>query len=289
MVVTRRVRQRTFLLRPSKIVTQVVGYVFAVMQQRWNIDLHALIAMSNHLHEACTDPDGSIVEFTRDVHDFIARAINAHHGEFEAVWSSTQTSRVEVDGPTDLLGKIGYVLANPVEAGLVRHGHSWPGLRMAWPQKPRVFKRPAKFFRGPKDGGNWPDEATLVMTRPPEFDHLSDDELAAKIKAAADALEQKARDKHDAEQRPFLGRRQVKAQSRHARPNTREPRFGLSPKVACKDKWRRIARLRHNRQWLIDYETALARWRAGERDVVFPPGTYKMRKVHGVCCAAPPT
>ena len=32
----------------------------------------------------------------------------------------------------------------------------------------------------------------------------------------------------------------------------------------------------------------LARWRAGDRDVVFPAGTYKMRVVHGARCAESP-
>jgi hypothetical protein len=77
-------------------------------------------------------------------------------------------------------------------------------------------------------------------------------------------------------------------QPRHGRPRTREPRFGISPKVACRNKWLRIERLKASRQWLTAYCEALASWRAGDRRVVFPIGTYLMRVVHRALCADGP-
>ena len=287
-MLTRRVRGRVLLLTPSKRTNQIVAYVAAVIAKKLGIWLHAITALSNHWHVCLTDPHGNIVAFERDCHQFIARAVNAHHGEFESLWSSEPTSRVECEEPDDLVGKIAYTMANPVEAGMVRHGKSWPGVRRAWPSKPRVIKRPPRFFRGEKKGGKWPKEAVLEFVRPPGYDELSDDELAAVIGAAIEEREAQARAQRDADGKPFLGRRAVLAQSRHGRPRTREPRFGTSPKVACRNKWRRIERLQANRQWQVDYQAALASWRAGERDVVFPAGTYKMRVLHGVQCAEAP-
>ncbi len=283
-MLTRRVRGRVFLLRPSKRTNQLVGYVLAVMQKKWGIQIHAVIVMSNHWHVVLTDPDGRVVEFQRDCHQFIARALNAQHGEFEAVWASTPGSRVECETPSDMIDKIAYTMGNPVEAGLVRFGHSWPGLRRAWPSKPATFARPKRFFRAREDGGTWPDEATLELSRPPGYEELDDDELATVIARAIETHEQSFRDKYDAEERPFLGRHRVLTQSRHDRPRNREPRFRVSPKVACRDKWRRIERLQRNKQWAHDYGVALDCWRAGEREVVFPAGTYRMRIVHNVRC-----
>lgn len=246
------------------------------------------MVMSNHWHPCLTDPDGTVVEFQRDCHAFIARALNAAHGDFENLWSSESTSRVECVDAADLVGRIAYAMANPVEAGLVRHGHCWPGVRHAWPCKPRVIRKPPGFFRGSDDGGDWPDEVVLEFSRPPGYEHLSDDELAAVIDAAIDKREQRFRDRHDQARKPFFGRKAVLAQRRHARPTSRETRFRLSPKVACRDKWRRIERLAANKQWLGCYTDALRQWRAGDRAVVFPAGTYKMRVVHRVTCAPPP-
>lgn len=287
-MLTRRVRGRLLLLRPSKRTDQIVRYVVAVVQKRWNILVHAIIVMGNHWHVCLSDPDGNVVEFQRDCHHFIARGVNDYHGESENLWSTAQTSRVECEEPDDLIAKIAYTMANPVEAGLVRFGKSWPGVRHAWPRKPIVVKRPKCFFRGPDRGGDWPDEAVLEFTRPPGYDELSDDELAAVIRSAIEAREERSRRERDAAGLGFLGRRNVLRQPRHQTPRSRESRSTISPKVACRDKWRRIERLKANACWLHGYNEAFARWRAGERNVVFPAGTYKMRILHGVKCATAP-
>ena len=99
----RRIRGRLFLLRPCKRTKQIVGYVVAVMEKRWSIEVHAIIVLGNHWHLCLTDPDGNIVEFQRDCHHFMASALNTHHGEFESVWASAEpTSRVECEEPDDL-------------------------------------------------------------------------------------------------------------------------------------------------------------------------------------------
>jgi hypothetical protein len=288
-MLTRRVRGRRFLLRPSKRTNQLIRYVVAVMVHKWSVRLHAITALSNHWHVCISDPLGNVVEFQRDCHAFIARALNATHGEFEAVWASDGTSRVTCEEPEDLIDKIAYTVANPVEAGLVRFGTSWPGVRHAWPCKPRSIRRPAKFFRGDEEGGVWPETATLELARPPGFDDMTDDELAARVQATVDRREEQLRRAADARKDRFLGRKAVLAQRRHARPASFEPRFGLSPGVACRNKWRRIERLAVNRQWQIEYDDAKRRWVAGARDVLFPAGTYKMRVVHRVACARPPS
>ncbi len=288
LMLTRRVRQRTFLLRPSKRTNRIVAYVVAVMSKQWNIQVHALIVMSNHWHVCLTDPDGAIVDFQRDCHNFIARGLNVHYGEDESVWASSQSSRVECEEPDDLIGRIAYTMANPVEAGLVRHGSSWPGLRRAWPSKPRTIAKPPQYFRGVDQGGDWPATVALELVRPRGYEELSDDELAAIIRGGIDEREQHYRNEWDAAGKPFLGRRRILEQSRHDRPLTPEARGRISPKVACRNKWRRIERLQANKRWLDGYRAARAAWCAGDRDVEFPAGTYQMRIYHSVRCASGP-
>ena len=228
-------------------------------------------------------------EFTRDCHSFIARAVNTAYGDFESLWSSEQTSHVACVEPSDLVAKMAYSMANPVEAGLVAHGKNWPGVRVCWPAPARTVRRPRKFFRDETKGGTWPAVATLEMSRPPGYDELSDEELAAEIESAIEEREASFRDKARCEAKRFLGRRAVLRQSRYKRPATRAPRFALSPRVACRNKWRRIERLRSNRDWQDAYLEALSRWVGGEREVRFPYGTYKMKVLHRVVCAPAPT
>lgn len=288
LMLTRRIHGREFRLRPCKKVNAIIRYVLAVVAERTGVRLHAVVAMSNHWHVCLSDPEGRVCEFTRDCHSFIARTVNAAHGEFESIWSSEQTSHVACVAPGDLLAKIAYAMANPVEANLVAHGKNWPGVRVAWPAEPRVVRQPKGFFRDAENGGTWPATAVLEMSRPSGFDELSDEQLAAVIEGAIGEREQRFRQQAQAEGRRFLGRRGVLEQSRYARPGTREARFEISPRVACRNKWRRIERLRQERAWRDAYAAALQRWRAGDRGVLFPCGTYKMRVLHGALCVSTP-
>ena len=206
-MLTRRIRGRTFLLRPSRRVDELIRYVVAVMSDKWSVQLHAITVMSNHWHLCVTDPRGNVVRFQRDCHAFIARALNAMHGEFESVWASAQASRVTCEEPQSLLQKIAYTMANPVAAGLVRYGKSWPGVRHAWPCPPTVVARPKKFFRGKDDGGIWPETAKLAFVRPPGFDNASDEELAERVASEIAAAEDASRRHHDANASRFLGRK----------------------------------------------------------------------------------
>jgi len=89
LMLTRRVRQRVLLLRPSKKTNQLVGYVLAVFARKYGIKIMAVDVLSNHWHVVVHDPDGNVVEFQRDCHQFIARGLNAGHGDFEAVASGS--------------------------------------------------------------------------------------------------------------------------------------------------------------------------------------------------------
>ena len=287
---TRRVHKRQFLLRPSKKVNQIIEYVLAVLAERHGILLHAICILSNHGHDVSTDPDGKIVEFRRELHALLARHINALFGEFEAFWAREPTCRVECVGAEDILDKIIYTLANPVEALLVERGEQWPGVRSAWPAPPRKIKRPKGFFRGEEDGGSWPEEVTLSFHRPPGFDELSDEELATLLRDTLETRERGIRKEARRKRQTFLGPEAILAQRRHAYPRSKEKRFGIRPTVAAKWKWARIERLRRNKEWLAHYEAALRELRAGNRDVVFPFGTYKLHSYYRIACQpAPPS
>ena len=248
-MITRRAQGREFRLRPCDKTNAIIRYVVAVIRERTGIELLCLVALSNHWHLCVSDPEGRICEFTRDCHSFIARAVNAAHGDFENLWSTEQTSHLTCAEPSDMIAKIAYSMANPVEARLVAHGKSWPGVRAAWPAKPRVVRRPENFFRSEEDGGIWPETAILEFSRPPGYKDKSDEELAGMIQTAIERREEYFRQKARREGKSFLGRRRVLEQSRYASPKKREPRFQISPRVACRNRWRRIECLQRNRSW----------------------------------------
>jgi REP element-mobilizing transposase RayT len=282
--VTRRCSERRFFLRPTRGTTEIFRYLLAVTSERYGILLHAWCVLSNHVHIVLTDPGARLPEFHRDLDALVARAVNSSLGRWEAFWERDSYSAVRLETPEAVVEKMVYVLANPVEAGLVRRGSEWPGL---WSDPRQIgsagveIERPKEFFRA---NGPLPPVARLQLHPPPgvEADAFVPD-LVGQLHQAED----RAAAKLAAEGRTFLGVARVLAQKPYGRPAPGEPRRTLSPRVAAKNKWKRIEALLSLAEFRSTYRKALAAWRAGVRDAVFPPGTWLMRVQHCVLCSAP--
>jgi hypothetical protein len=204
-------------------------------------------------------------------------------GRFEAFWSADGSySAVEPLAPGDIVAKVAYVLANPVAAGLVRRGSEWPGLRTSVDELGSgtlVARRPKHFF---DPNGYMPETAELALTTPPGF---SSAEFRSLVAAEVENLEERHRRALASEGRRFLGVARVLAQDPFARPSGGEPRFQLEPRIAARDKWKRIEGISRLKSFLSEYRDAWRRWRSGEANVLFPAGTYLLRILHGVQCA----
>jgi putative transposase len=282
-MVTRRCSERRFFLKPTRGTREIFLYVLAVAARRYNVLVHVVCVLSNHCHLIVTDVEGNLPAFMQYLDSIVARAVNASLGRFEGFWATDGSySAVEPVAPEDLIAKAAYVLANPVAAGLVRSGAEWPGLRTAPEQlgTTLVATRPKLFF-DPK--GFMPEKVELELTVPPGF--ASADEFRSRLSAEVAALEEKHRREVAASGRRFLGVARVLAQDARANPPPGEPRFGLKPRIAARDKWRRLEALSRLRSFVREHREAWLAWRAGARDVVFPAGTYLLRLMHGVQCA----
>jgi hypothetical protein len=83
-----------------------------------------------------------------------------------------------------------------------------------------------------------------------------------------------------------LGAARVLARNPNARPAPGEPRRNLSPRNARRNKRGRIEAHLRLADFGRAYREALRAWRAGVRDVSFPPGTWLMRVQHLARCGA---
>jgi hypothetical protein len=99
--------------------------------------------------------------------------------------------------------------------------------------------------------------------------------------AAALAVREAAAAKRDG---GFLGAARVLAQKPTGRPASVEPLRGLKPRVAARDKWKRIEALGRLLDFLRAYRVAWAARRRGALEALFPAGTYWMRVAHGAPC-----
>jgi hypothetical protein len=166
--------------------------------------------------------------------------------------------------------------------------HHWPGpdvLAALLLGVPLTATKPARFFR---PDGDLPASVTLPLARPPGFEHFSHDDFAALLRCRTDQAHAVARRERLERGLPVLGRRAILRQHWNDRPTSREPRRRLSPRVACRDKWRRIEILRRNKTWLDAYHATRARWLAGDGTATFPPGVWWLARFAGVRCAPPP-
>jgi putative transposase len=277
-LVTRRCSERRFFLKPSRTTTEIFLYVLAVAARRYEVLVHATCVLSNHCHLVVTDTKGQLPKFMQYLDSLVARAVNASIGRFEGFWASDASySAVEPLDPGDVVAKIAYVLANPVAAGLVRRGADWPGLWTAPEQigTAKLTARRPKVFFDPKS--YMPTTIELELTTPPYIPS------AAEFRAAVAREVRAIETKHQG--RRFLGVARVLAQSPFARPRPGEPRFALNPRIAARDKWKRIEGVYRLKAFVEEYRRAWAARRDGLANVLFPAGTYLLRVLHGVQCA----
>ena len=286
-LLSRRCTQRQFLLKPSPLMNSIFLYCLAVAAEKYHVQIHAFVVLSNHYHAVATDTRGNIPRFMAHLNKLTAKCVNASLGRWENVWAVEQPSLVKPEENLDVLGKMVYALTNPVSSFLVERSSLWPGLRMDPSDLLRgtlEAPRPKIFFR---EDGPMPAMAKLTLTVPEAYSHMSREEFVALLERSVEAREDELREQARRDGIRFLGLKRIARQHPTSRPRSREPRRNLNPRVAAKNKWRRIEALQRLKQFLADYREAWLRWKQGFHDVIFPAGTYAMVQNHNVACASP--
>ena len=175
-----------------------------------------------------------------------------------------------------------YVIANPTTAGLVPSPEQWPGLITRRLGETLTFELPDHFF---DDDALEDDEAVLECVRPDIFPHLSDAELNQKLFDAVATRTRHTRAEMRRAGKKFLGAEGVLRQAFSAKPETTEIRRKLSPRIAASNPNVRVAAIRALQRFLAEYREAWNAWRNGNRDALFPFGTYSLRVHARAPCA----
>jgi REP element-mobilizing transposase RayT len=273
-------------LRPEPKVNQIIRFCMAYAAGQFGIRIHCYCVMSNHFHLVLTDVHGNLPRFMHWVDEYVAKCINARLGRWEALWAQGSYSAVRLVDLDDIVAKMVYVYTNPVSAGLVVTARDWPGARslpgdLAKPAQ--KIERPAGYFRA---SGSVPEFAELELHIPHELESTEGGPVAL-LQAAVRHREKEIQRNRGDKRQGFLGVRRVLEQSPFGHPVSRDPRRNLNPRIAARDKWRRIEALARLKQFVTAYRKALHRFLQGDRSVLFPDGTYWMRVRFGVLCAGP--
>jgi putative transposase len=279
-MLNRRCTQRQFLLRPDPEMNN--AYVYCLVEAALKFDIALLLSMmmSNHEHTPFFDPKALAIEFTHRFHTNLAKCVNAYRGRWENMWSSDPPCLVELESIDDLVKQLVYTATNPVQDNLVERVHHWPGpniLRAFLTGRTLKARRPQFFFR---EDGPMPEEVEITLRVPEELGNH--DEIVERVRAGIAAVEDECARKREQDKVRVIGRRRILRQSWRDTPTSHEPRRNLRPRVSARSKWARIEALRRNKEFQVLYREARTRWLAGEDEVVFPAGTYWLRKFAAV-------
>ncbi len=292
-VLARRTTRRFFLLRPDRDgkMQQAFLYVLAIVAAMHGVLIHGVVLMSSHYHLVVTDVRGLMPYFLRDLNRLMAMVTKAHRQWPEEVFNKSQTSRVRLMTTGAILDKIAYVIANPVAAFAVRKARKWPGVTvMAEELGRKVFRvrRPEGYFD--PNNKQWPDVAELRIVLPEQVvDELGEDGAREAIAARVADKEREAHAEAQREHKGFLGAKRVMQTRITARGTACEERGARAPTFAAAgDREAAEQAVAELRAFRAGYRDALERWRLGERDVIFPAGTWLMKVQHGVRCHPPP-
>lgn len=281
-LVTRRVSQGTFRLRPNAKTNQALAYCLALALHKTGVVLHAAVVMSNHHHLVVSDPGGVLPDFLREFHRLTAKTLNALHGERENLWASQPCNVITLGEEQDIINKIAYVAANPVSAGLVRQPSHWPGLTIWRPRRVEVC-RPSAYF---DPDGQCPPALTLRAELPSTTEKAN---FMARLKRAVTARVAEACRALTRAHRTFLGRAAVLKERTQTRAQSPGPKGQRTPTVAAGNPSTRARLFALLADFRAAYRVARLAWRSGLRDVVFPFGTWAVRVFYGAATASAPS
>ncbi len=303
LYVTCRAVHRSYRLVPTPVVRKVCKFCYAVVSSKYRkefaMEFYEFEFLSTHYHMLLHDRFGKVSDFLQELNSMIARELNAVRGtsgKFFADEPGIQTVR----GDERVFKASIYTLANAVAAGLVHKTSRWKGLNSLKMEygKPYLVERPAIGLwskkrqhakrRSSRRSGRarfagrikTPKVAIMMIDRPRIRRELSDVQLRAHIR---ESLKLREAEIH-AERRgkKALGMAKVLKIPWRTVPLKGETLFERNPTFATETHDVRKAMKRERQRFLADYRVCLDRWNSGERDVVFPAGTVRMRLRHKV-------
>lgn len=282
-LVTRACINQEFRLNPGARTNRIVRKALNLAMTKTGIRIHAVCFMSNHWHAVISDPEVEVSSFLREVNRTIAKDQNAALETQGYVWDDEKPSIVQLLTEEDVFEQMAYVLVNPTKAGLVRTPFEWPGvISISDVAKAATGVSLHVIDQLEKDV----ESAEIVISRPNIFLHLSDVEFNRRLLDEVNRRVQAEVVRHNKAGLGFLGARAVLQQSYFDRPKFPRKSGRLHPCIACWNATLRVNALKALKVFRKAYRIARLAWHRGERDELFPAGTYALRIYLGVTCAA---
>ncbi|MFT6398288.1 MAG: hypothetical protein ACJAYU_003046 [Bradymonadia bacterium] len=277
--ITSRAINRSFFFAPTGVITRLFMFLLGFYAKQRGIIVYGVVLMSNHYHLLGLDVRGNLPDFVRDLNSIFARALNVHHGRDDKIWSGDGYLLVRPINPEDVMHRMVYLAANPAAAGLVNRAQEFPGA-IVTPGSigvTRSYRRPDFFF---SERGPWSETAEVTF-EVPECLGMSRAEYAAAFALALKEREWQHRCERRAEGKGLVGPAACRAVTPNQRGASEEKHGRQKFSIACKDDVCRVETIRRVRAFREAYLVALEEWREDVSGVVFPHGTWWVRRYAG--------
>ncbi|MEM7263144.1 MAG: hypothetical protein AAF488_14230, partial [Planctomycetota bacterium] len=249
--------------------------------KQYGIKLHSFCFMSNHFHLVVTDHRGTLPAFMRDFLTNTSKALQVALKVDSPIWSGKRYSAVRLLDLDAAKRKVAYTVLNPTYAELTRP-KEWPGVTSAiYASGQTVTVRRPDFYFSKR---YCPDTVELTIDPiSPEFGLSSRSDIrscdAAIAKLVSNAVRRVSAEA-TREGRTFAGAERVRrtpvTRRGKRKVGERNPRFATRNEILLQEAiadWKQFKR---------DHFVAATKFRLGEREVLFPYGTYGYKELFGV-------
>lgn len=294
-------RQHRFA--PEQRIVDTIWYCLAVAAQKYQVQLHGFVWMSNHYHLVLTDIDAELPDFMRDLNSLISKALNAVRKIQGQNFARGGYNAVAVADGAKILEHCAYSEANPCRAGLVATARGWGSVtsaNMEFGQRKSVRRPKYGLWSQAKSGdcGNMdprrelycgrircPEIASFELVRPPCLNGESAAATRAQVREQVREREEEARQWRDVNGRTVMGMEKARAVAFTDAPSSQEAFFGTEPTVSGKDAEGRSWVQREYEEFVARYRSALEKFRE-KGNASFPEGTWWMRRCLNLDCYA---
>lgn len=263
--------------------------------------LHEFEFMSNHLHLLATVFAGShgaaaLPDFMRYLESMLTKNLNAHRGISGKGFEGYSFQIIDRDDSERIVDAILYIQNQAVAANIVERTSEWGhcssrnleyGVKSTvdkprlgtWAGKQRLGDRAVAVRSGRAHyagRSRTPDKFSVTLHRPPGFDHLDPRALRTMLRRRLVRLELDAMARRVISGRAVLGWENARRIHYNHIPANGRALFGKRPTYAASTPERRDAAREREQTFRSQYALALEAFLSGERDVIFPHGTYLM-------------
>ena len=287
--VTDRTLNGAMLMTPVEEVNKTILGCIAKAQDHYAVRLHAFIFMSNHFHVLLSADDADqLSKFIGFVKGNCAKKINRLIGRRGPLWERRYRAIQVTFDDVAQTGRLRYLLAHGVKERLVRKAREWPGvsslpwlldgseLNGVWHSLTAEYKgtRSAK-GRAMSKPSDFDTTLPIKMSPLPCWAHMPEQQWRALVgEMVAEIEAELVAEAEIAEPQPHVqGVAAILAQDPLSCPQhgKRSP----APSVHAGSRAERQLWKRRLRDLRSAHAEASQRFRAGERDVEFPHGTFR--------------